>query len=136
MTIKYEVVSNIVEKASGRWPTTKLAALKESIRKWEFIVSALSRHSNYILDGGVYSCALCQLYPPNRNAASCEGCPVAEYTGKHECVNTPYHDFRASFSSDKIKYAKQEVAFLKKLIPIVKAETKEKSSQKKTGSRK
>ena len=136
MAIKYELDKTglyMVTKASGRWPTTKLAALKESIRKWEFVVSALPKHNN-ISDGGGSSCALCHLYLMRH--WTCTGCPIAEYTGKKECKETPYYDFRHSYNASRVKFALGELAFLKKLVPIVEAEIKEKSSKEKTRSRK
>jgi len=62
-----------------------------SIKKWEDIVSCLSRVQSagkfdYALDVAGRNCALCEVY----GSKGCEGCPVYERTGGVACVRTPY----------------------------------------------
>jgi len=57
-----------------------LAALKGSVTKWERICN------NIGCDYGGEDCPLCQEF-------RCEDCPVAHYTRKMQCKNTPYAEW-------------------------------------------
>lgn len=50
------------------------------------------------LDGGHQpygdDCALCEEYVPTAGFAPCDGCPIAEHTGRPSCMGTPYGDAR------------------------------------------
>jgi hypothetical protein len=46
--------------------------------------------------------------------ADCVGCPVYHYTGFEGCLFTPYENFvLADTNTEKLKYAKAELRFLK-----------------------
>jgi hypothetical protein len=80
-------------------------ALEGSIKKWEGIVKGT------MTDEGTENCPLCQLFFLN---CGCEGCPVAEFTGRGECLDTPYDSYRKTRSIDA---AKKMLVFLKSLLP-------------------
>jgi len=90
-----------------------LKALKGSIKKWQKIVDGTGT------DKGVDNCPLCELfwYSPN----FCDGCPVAERTGRPECEGTPYRDYRHAVADEDGEspktYAVKELEFLKSLLP-------------------
>ena len=146
MTIKYKISRTKFGEsygigASGRWPKDKLGALKESVRKWEFVVSCLTKNKTGVVpDADAPSCALCRQYlmcKPPWDDTRCSGCPVFEYTGKRYCKDTPFYAYERVSEwgegkniSGALKAAQREVAFLKKLVPIVEAETKEKTPAK------
>ena len=90
-----------------------LTALKGSIKKWEKIVAGTGT------DEGWSNCPLCQLfYGEPRN---CNGCPVKEKTHLSACVCTPYTKFATARQRKDVsgsrKYAKEELKFLKSLLP-------------------
>lgn len=62
------------------------------------------------------NCALCEEHF-NRNYNTCDGCPIAEYTGKSRCAGTPYSEFRSAMTdsniSNIIKAIEREIEFLK-----------------------
>jgi len=99
--------------ARGKWPMTKAAALKESIRKYKWLVAWHKAHPKapaQISDGN--SCALCELYYDE----GCEGCPVSKYTGLSKCQKTPWECYIVQ--DDPIlarAYAQAEVTFLESL---------------------
>lgn len=100
-----------------------LKGLKASIRKWKKIVNETG------VDEGTYNCPLCKLFYDD----CCTGCPVEEKTGKVGCAASvyddwsfhQYYDHGLSHHSDAYKIecsqckdlAKQELAFLKSLLP-------------------
>lgn len=97
-----------------------LKALKGSIEKWEDIIN----EGNVDLGGS--NCPLC-----NIGKGDCAHCPVFEETREPECWGTPYekwmrhqdkihHKWAVSLKIEcKIceRFAKQEVEFLKSLLP-------------------
>jgi len=89
-----------------------LAALKESIEKWER--RAAGDHDGKL---GTSGCPLCQLF--NKNSydvtQNCIGCPVYETTGVRHCINTPYYTYAHGDRTDAD--AQAEVDFLKSLLP-------------------
>lgn len=92
-----------------------LKALEGSIANWQGIVDGRER--------GV--CSLCSEFNKKFSKPSemCLGCPVMEKTGHPRCEGTPIdrwlemetHDF--PYSSDQIEIARQELSFLKSLLP-------------------
>lgn len=101
-----------------------LKALEGSIKKWEKIVAGKG------CDRGSNNCPLCKMFIRNQ---FCDGCPVANYTGKDGCQGTPYASFDWSGESTytsrgykvagpkSLQAAKDMVAFLKRLRPRKKA---------------
>lgn len=104
-------------KVKGKFPSTRLRALRASIRKWEFITALLEKAPRrQIADRGTDTCALCQLYyNHDRFVDHCDGCPVMEKTGQRYCDGTPYG------SEKGLKRAQGEVEFLRSLLPQRKA---------------
>jgi hypothetical protein len=100
-----------------------LKALEGSIEKWEKIIKYKEQ------DHGSSNCPLCIVFP----LANCYGCPIAIKTKKDGCRGTPYtkwfkhnqkmHDGLALKIHCPIcrKIAKDELAFLKSLLPKVKS---------------
>lgn len=86
-----------------------LKALNGSIEKWQNIVAKTDR------DLGVKNCPLCQLFYVGRSQKDeCNGCPVAESTGKTGCEGSPYMQHCIT---PTIQCAKAELKFLKSLLP-------------------
>lgn len=61
----------------------KIKIMEASVRKWERIIAGESS------DGGVLDCPPCRIF----YMLICIGCPIAEYTGKKFCKETPYVDW-------------------------------------------
>ena len=97
-----------------------LIALKQSIEKWER--RAVGEHN---LPLGTASCPLCRLFHGNYRADglknSCEGCPVFEKTGEKYCIDTPYRAYGVNRTD---LHAKQELEFLRSLLPAEEEEKK------------
>lgn len=124
--MKYFVEGDEVEVKSGTWPKSTNGALKESIRKWEWLVEWLEKNPKENAPfASVDSCALCHLFYKvgSNDQASCDGCPVFEKTRGVECRLTPY----ISYSTNSGRYAdgrqgvalaaaRKEVEFLKSLL--------------------
>lgn len=83
-----------------------------SITKWETIVDLLEQGHLVHSDGGSRTCALCQV-------KICSECPICEFTHRVECRGTPYGSWmrlpRDSDLSERLRIAREEVAFLKEL---------------------
>lgn len=96
-----------------------LAALEDSIKKWEDIAVGAD------VDLGVLNCPLCDIFYKPGNVNICDGCPVREHTGLSGCRGTPYDeaaelvdlDGRAE-TAPAISASWKEVAFLRTLLPI------------------
>lgn len=106
-------------------PKTKLQAVEASIAKHETIVKWIEKQppkSKVTLDGGNdKSCGLCKLYIDD----DCVDCPIYAVSGQRQCHGTPYWDAEfATNASQKLKYEKREVEFLKKVKAYVMAEGK------------
>ena len=99
-----------------------LKALKGGIKKWERIVK-----STKAMDRGAKNCPLCSLFSCKWD---CGYCPVKKRTGKGGCDGTPYQEwlkhhredigfnhFRHPGCPDCLRLAKEEVKFLKGLLP-------------------
>ena len=105
-----------------------LTALKGSIKKWEKIVKGTG------VDDGINNCPLCKIFWE----VGCKDCPVSEKADKFTCCEkTPYtkwdgHHYTVHGTGFPLKieckicerYAKQEVKFLKSLLPKKNAKTK------------
>lgn len=100
-------------------PHTTKQALDLSIAKWAFIVKQLEAGQEIVADGGTTTCALCLNFNAkawSSQGEDCEGCPVAEATGKPFCDDTPYT--RLEEEEDSIiplHIAKEELTFLQGL---------------------
>jgi hypothetical protein len=109
--IKYKIDDGVVV-ASGKWPTTKQEAIRESRRKYRFIVKAIDAGEEPpgpLSD----SCALCNLYL----AADCKKCPVFEATGQKECGGSPWDWYMSSLDDWRMARAAAvaEINFLASL---------------------
>lgn len=58
----------------------KIQIMESSVRKWNRIIAEKGA------DGGVLDCPPCRIF----YMLVCIGCPIAEYTGKKFCKDTPY----------------------------------------------
>ncbi len=58
----------------------KISIMEASVRKWQRIIDAKGS------DGGVLDCPPCRLF----YVLVCVGCPIAAYSGKKFCRETPY----------------------------------------------
>jgi len=103
----------------------QMTALGKAVHKWNGIVSGDGE------DRGLMNCPLCSLYIQN----NCKSCPVSMWTGLSKCESTPWENWcehhtnshvRKEHFSAKIlcnhcsRLAKEELAFLKKLLRIYK----------------
>ena len=117
-----------VIKESGEWPTTKLGALKESIRKWKWLRKYLNT-ADIVPLSDWRSCALCDLYLFDGDG-SCDGCPVKHKTGKEDCSGTPYYEYTNAEmfqnTSEAKEAADKEIVFLESLVVPVRKSSKRK----------
>jgi hypothetical protein len=95
-----------------------LKALHGSIAKWEAIVNGTG------IDQGTINCPLCRLYHPSHRETpgdGCEGCPIRNATGVDFCDDTPHSDYAECIYNNQnlraLEFAKQELLFLKSLVP-------------------
>lgn len=58
----------------------RISIMEASVRKWERIIAGRST------DGGVLDCPPCRIF----YLLACSGCPIAGYTGKRFCQESPY----------------------------------------------
>lgn len=67
-------------------------ALQESIEHWRDNVERHARGESMNL-GSEYCacCAYADSLHPNGDGTSCDGCPISQYTGKDDCLRTPYY---------------------------------------------
>ena len=100
-----------------------LAALKESIAKWE--KRAAGEHDGKL---GPIHCPLCRLYHIDHRTddeASCTGCPISEKCGDDYCAGTPYCAYADADEDEVLTFhAKAELDFLKSLLPVEESEVK------------
>ena len=120
MNVKYSVKKFGRISVTGKFPKTKNAALKESIRKWKWLVGYLEKNpDSEIPNANGQSCALCHIFAKIND--DCIGCPVYEYTGLHGCRNTPYIKYDDASYGNSVKraihHAQAEVEFLESLLP-------------------
>lgn len=98
----------------GFFPHTKKRAIKESIKKWEVIVAFLGLTEDTIECPDEDTCPLCAKYKWTNECD--DECPVKEKTGKNWCNGSPFRKFeKVKTNAGQLKYAKEEVAFLKSL---------------------
>lgn len=62
-----------------------------AIEKWRKMV-ALHDEGTFVTGGGSKTCALCHVYLEGKDE-SCQGCPVARFTGDSFCGNTPHDSY-------------------------------------------
>ena len=97
-------------------------SIQDSIEKWGFVVDNIY---DVVSDGGIQSCALCQMY----YAMLCKGCPVSKFTGRAVCSSTPIDEWNALMLSNKTvdsedllsnmrKIAERERDFLAGLVEV------------------
>lgn len=95
-------------------------ALEDAIAHWKRFATGTAN-----IDERPYArdCALCQLFYDNDDR--CGGCPVRVRTGKHVCLDTPWHAASRAFEDHGVhsalfkNYAQQELEFLQSLRPAV-----------------
>lgn len=101
-----------------------LEALKASIAKWERNAEA-EKPDKYLT--GVNDCPLCALF----YAKGCVGCPVRDHTGWALCDGSPYQEAFDAWerwddgdgaADEAHALAREEVAFLKSLLPAEEAQ--------------
>ena len=88
-----------------------LKALKGSIKKWEKIVAGTGT------DEGLDNCPLCKVFYAD---FTCQDCPVYKKTGQILCAGSPYTEYAKWEMVDDakaMKYAKEELKFLRSLLP-------------------
>ncbi len=116
--------------ATGQPPETLRHAKKASVRKWRTLEAWLEAHPDGPVpdDGSSTTCALCLLFYDEWYVRHCEQCPIAKGTGRLECEDTPYGDYRdAWFEGDvplALKHARREAEFLESLAESPKEEDK------------
>jgi hypothetical protein len=73
-----------------------LSALKRSVKHWEENLDA-----NHILDIQIYEddCPLCAIFGEDD---ACKGCPIRDYTGKPDCLKTPWEKVRNEYDNNLI----------------------------------
>lgn len=105
-----------------------LTALMGSITKWEAIADGTG------VDIGRYNCPLCVAFSIDESP-QCGLCPVMRHTGERNCLSTPYirwiyhqndvhddADWHRVQCPECASIAREEVEFLKSLLPIREAE--------------
>ena len=94
-------------------PEDTAEAIELSIQKWKSMIYLLERGFE-IEDGGMSTCALCELFW----YGGCDGCPIANKTGAYGCNGTPYIEWEALVNDEgvyDIELAQEELAFLESL---------------------
>jgi hypothetical protein len=119
-------------KHSGKWPTSKIAAIEASIAKWKAIAS--TDHSPFIgpvENHSATSCALCNLYA----GMSCGECPVKLFTGRDQCRKTPYAEYSNWFNTPTVSHrsAASMVRFLEKVLVAEREKNAKRRDRKKAG---
>ncbi len=118
MSIKYAVNEFGVINIHGKFPTGKIAALRESIRKWKWLVKYLEEHPDGLIPRtGVSTCTLCLVFL----IGGCFNCPVYERTKRAYCERTPHSKYNSVGEHRNHvlaeEYAQKEVEFLESLLP-------------------
>jgi hypothetical protein len=122
---------NKVVRYKGPEPQNIKEAFLISIAKWKLVCSL--KTITGVDTGYSDTCGLCRLNDKEHpNDLSCTSCPVAEKTGKDDCLRTPHEDFINSHGDEEElrKYAKQELVFLKELYQSHQKRTKRKTTHK------
>lgn len=88
-------------------------AIELSIQKWKSMVYLLERGFE-IEDGGMSTCALCELFW----YGGCDGCPIENEVEAYGCNGTPYEEYEALVNDEgvyDIELAQEQLAFLESL---------------------
>ena len=118
MSVKYTVDKFGIVSKRDKFPTSKIAALRESIRKWKWLAGYLEKNPDKPIPGtGAQTCALCAIFISD----DCIDCPVRERTKRAFCDRTPYDRYcnareRGNHPIAE-KHAQKEVEFLESLLP-------------------
>ncbi len=109
----------------------KIKIMEASVRKWDRIIARKGS------DGGVLDCPPCRIY----YMLVCTGCPIAEYTGKKFCKESPYipwyrhqleaHDklIRKVYCPECVKLATDMRDFMVEIVEHLKKKKAEKEKQ-------
>ena len=102
--------------------------LDKSIEHWERILEFVKNKDVLGLKEEGWrgkSCACCAEFNDYSNDYSCEGCPIMEYTGEFDCINTPWWQANSALNamvdnlfdspSDALEAVTNELDFLKKV---------------------
>ena len=93
-----------------KWSEEQKKALLGSVRKWKRIAAGTSTN------GGVNDCPCCAIWVLKVvRGMRCKGCPIAQFTGKKECFDTPYYDVYGDTLSENpsVRSATTELNFLR-----------------------
>lgn len=102
-------VYNLSDKEAIELSAIKFEKIKEYAEKQGVILSW----------SGAYTCPLCIKYAMQSFSALCAGCPIYNYTGTHQCEDTPYSDIDEAVKGEVDEFVKQvqaEIDFLKMLL--------------------
>ena len=118
MSIKYTIDEFGIVVKYGKFPISKIDVLRESIRKWKWLVKYLKENPDKpIPRSGNTTCALCEIFVGD----ACIDCPVYRRTKMESCKRTPYDKYcnagRKNNHPLAEKYAQKEVEFLESLLP-------------------
>ena len=97
-----------------------------SIEKWKDIIDSLQKiqHAwefNENLERGAENCALCEEFSEVREVFSdCRRCPVYKETGEHNCLNTPYYEFREALKEGNLSAMLYTAKRMLKLLEKIK----------------
>ena len=91
------------------YSTEKL--IEMSIGKWMGVLAGAKEWS-------LHDCPLCSRFNPEKGSIDedCLSCPIFFYTVETYCAKTPYASYTKCNTEDKDKYARAEIAFLKKVL--------------------
>ena len=64
----------------------RMNVLQGSLKKWNRILQRITDKSMRVREGGTGDCPCCIEFYDN----DCKGCPIKDYTGKRQCLDTPY----------------------------------------------
>lgn len=100
-------------------------ALTASIEHWKRLV-ACKHPADFRREGyGMRECALCTLFFNQKEAGTCEGCPVYEVTGLPGCSDTPYvradrlmdgYSYVGDITEPPTEVCQEELEFLESLL--------------------
>ena len=99
-------------------------ACDQAVQKWERVVKYVTDHPDMpgvMAEGGARDCTLCDLF--NIDGASCEGCPIKEFTGQPGCQDTPYDQwimvrFYKGRGELKLERATAELQFIRQIAAM------------------
>jgi hypothetical protein len=75
-----------------------ISALKKSVKHWQENFDA-----DYYFDISIYEedCPLCSIFAKDND---CKGCPIRDYTGKPDCMGTPWYQVRTVYCPNDINF--------------------------------